>query len=161
MSAESYKPLGLIAIVILWFGLGFLVARWPKGLHATFSQHAAASRITELYYVGLFAITLPMLMAFFVGWFAPVFRLSSIFLVLIWGSVLAQFVVTLIPETGGWKTQWHRVLSFGSAGLLVPALAMVTAASRVSVGARLASCVCLLAMLEIIAVMVLSKAQHR
>jgi hypothetical protein len=128
---EFFKHFGLASALLLTIGLTFLITRWPLGRHATFSKHAAAQRITIIYYIGLFALALPVLLLFFIGWFVPTFHIAYWFVVFAVASQLLQHAVTIIPETGGWRTSWHRFLTGCSALLLVPMLALVIASPAI------------------------------
>jgi len=127
------RLLGPIAVFILICGLAFVIAKWPQGRHKTFSQHVAVQKITIYYYIGLFAITLPLLLLFFALWFVPTFQLSQWFMVSIVASSIAQFACTLIPEVGGWKTKYHRMLAGISAVLLLPCMTLLLLADSVAV----------------------------
>jgi hypothetical protein len=128
----AYRHLGLLASVILFAGLWFIVWRWPEGKHLTFSQHVALHKHRILYYVGLFSVVLPLLLLFFVGWFAPAFKLSAWFEAFMIISALTQYACTLIPEVGGRKTTYHRFLAGVSAACLIPPIALLLGSDLVS-----------------------------
>lgn len=138
-----------------------LVRKWPQGFHATFSQHAAAYRHTILYYNLLFTIVLPLLVLFFVGWFAPYFELPPVFTICLVISAVAQYIVTIIPETGGWKTRWHRIITAISALLILPALTVLLFAPSLSFVGRLIVLVGLFVMLGILVFAVIVNGKHR
>lgn len=160
-AVDTYRPLGAVAIAVLIAGLLFLVMRWPQGKHATFSQHAAAYRHTVVYYNLLFTIVLPLLLLFFAGWFAPYFGLSVWFTVFLFASAICQYIVTLIPETGGWKTQWHRYITFSSVLLLFPALILMIFSPTFNLASKLVMCVALGAMLGIVVYIAAVRGQHK
>lgn len=126
---SDYTYLGLLAVSILVVGLAFVVIHWPKDRHATFSQHVAVRTQSIIYYVALFAIVLPLLTLFFINWFVPTFQVSPWFTILVIASSTAQIACTLIPETGGWRSQYHRALAGISGLLLLPALALLLMSS--------------------------------
>lgn len=158
---EVYRYFAALAVFVLVIGLSFLVVRWPQGKHVTFSLHAAAYRHTVLYYNLLFTIVLPLLVLFFAGWFGPYFGLSPWFTVFVVASSVAQYIVTLIPETGGWKTRWHRAITALSALCLLPALALVLATPSLSLAARLLTLASLIAMVGIIGYLALIGGRHK
>lgn len=119
---ESFKYFGLLAFVILIIGLAFVVIKWPQNNHLTFSQHVARQRSSILYYIGLFSVTLPLLLLFFTFWFIPTFDVSIWFAVFLVVSSATQYACTFIPETGRWKTKYHRLLSGISGICLIPLL---------------------------------------
>lgn len=119
------KYFGLVSFLILVCGLLFTVVRWRGGLHMTFSQHVARSRSSIIYYSLLFAVALPLLYLFFTHWFVLEFKLPSWFSVFVTISVVMQFLCTLIPEVGGWKTLVHRVLASISGVTLLPLMIML------------------------------------
>lgn len=144
------QSLGALAIFILICGLLFLVLKWPQSKHVTFSGHAAAYKHTIIYYNLLFTIFLPLLIIFFATWFVPKLHLSFYFLVFIIASSILQYVVTIIPETGGWKTKYHRFLAFFSAILLLPPIAIIAFANSVSMTGRITAFFGLIVMIGII-----------
>lgn len=122
---ESFKYFGLLAFVILIIGLAFVVIKWPQNNHLTFSQHIAKQRSSILYYIGLFSVTLPLLLSFFIFWFMPTFDVSIWFAVFLVVSSAAQYACTFIPETSGWKVKYHRLLSGISGICLIPLLVIL------------------------------------
>lgn len=158
---ELYKFFGALAIFILIIGLTFLAVKWPQGKHMTFSQHAAAYKHTILYYNLLFTITLPLLVLFFAGWFAPQFGLSVWFTACMVVSAALQYVVTLVPETGGRKTQWHRAITGVSVLLLLPALAMLYFSDSVSHAGKLLIATSLTAMVTILIYLTAINGKHK
>lgn len=129
----TIQLLGPIAVLILICGLAFLLIKWPQGRHKTFSQHVAVRRFTTYYYVGLFAVTLPLLFVFFSQWFVPTFQLSEWFMACVTVSLVAQFACTLIPEVGGWKTKYHRMFAGLSAALFLPCMIFLLLADSIAV----------------------------
>ena len=129
---EGFRHLGLLAIILLSLGLAYIVIAWPLSRHNTFSQHIAKSRISIVYYIVLFAIVLPLLALFFLWWFSPSLKLSLYFNVCIMAALVAQFVCTLIPETGSWRSTVHRLFAAISALLLIPALGLVLVSREIT-----------------------------
>lgn len=159
--SEVYKHFGLLSAALLTPGLLFVVLRWPQGKHRTFSQHIATSKTAIIYYVLLFSIVLPLLVLFFLKWFIPYFRFSSIFTVSIIVAALLQFLCTLIPEVGGWKSTIHRALAFLSADLLLIPVLLVTISPFVSTLARATSLLSFAVMASIALLLIRSKAEHK
>jgi len=136
------KSLGLIATVLLTLGLGFVIARWPEGGRKTFSQRVAVERHRTIYYIALFTIVLPLLLTFFLGWFAPQFGLSAWFGIFVIISSVTQYACTFIPEIGAWRTQVHRTLAGISASCLLPALACVLWVDTIETSAKVFAGIC-------------------
>jgi hypothetical protein len=147
---EAYKEFLIFTIIILCVGLTFLAVRWPQGINATFSQHAAAQKKTMRYYFALFFVALPLLSLFFIFWFVPTFKLPIWFTVCALASELFQHSVTCIPETGGWRTRWHVLLTNCSAALLVPLLLFILWSPHISDASKKVVIVCLAVMAAII-----------
>ena len=158
---EFYKHLLFVALLILVTGLIVLAVRWPQGMGKTFSQHAAAQRFTIYYYIGLFTLVLPLLLAFFVGYLIPTLQLPTWFSVCIIFSMLTQYACTLIPETGGWKTTVHRVLAGISALLLLPCLQILLAADSVSQSDKSYIVFPFLLMISAVATLIVMKGQAK
>ena len=158
---EVYKPLGALAVLIIIVGLVYLVVKWPQGKHTTFSQHAAAHKHTILYYNLLFTIVLPLLLLFFIGWFVPEFGMSPWFMYFLVPACVAQYVVTVIPETGGWKTAWHRVITFTSVLLLLLALSTMVLSPAFSTASKAFMLASLVAMAGIISFVAFRNGQHK
>ena len=137
---------GLISFLILVCGLLFTVIRWKGGLHMTFSQHVARSRWSIVYYSALFAVSLPVMYLFFAGWFVPTFHLTDWFLIFVAISITTQFLCTLFPETGGWKTTVHRILTGISGVALLPLVSMMIGSPFISLSERVLAVVCAVVM---------------
>lgn len=157
----EYKYLGLIAITILTLGLAFVALKWPEGKHLTFSQHVAKNMHRIIYYNLLFTIVLPLLLLFFWGWFIPTFDISTWFGVLIVASSVTQYTCTLIPEVGGWKTRYHRLLAGASAIFLVPAQLLLLFANNVEILSKIVVAISLCIMLAVIFLIAINKGQHK
>lgn len=137
-----------------------MIIRWPQGKHATFSQHVAPRRQSIIYYSALFCIVLPILLLFFVGWFTPTFNLPVWFNLFIVASSITQIVCTLIPETGGWKTTYHRMLAGLSATCLIPALLLIAFSNQFDGISRVLAVLGTAAMLGIIITLIRSGGKH-
>lgn len=121
----------VLIVLLVSVGLAFLVLKWPGGMHLTFSQHAAKTKWSQLYYCLLFVITLPLLTYFLVR-LASSKHLPAIFLDAALVAVIFQFLCTLVPEVGGVKTIVHRVLTGISAAAMLPLVAILAVASSLS-----------------------------
>lgn len=124
------KYLGIISIGILFTGLLFLIKKWPKNIHYTFSQHAATNKASTLYYICLFTVTLPILAIFLFAWLVPTFNISALFVVLISLSLIFQYACTFVPEVGT-NLKNHQLLAGISGLLLLPGLVVLLYASGV------------------------------
>ena len=98
----------------------------------TFSQHAAATRYSTLYYALLFMLTLPMVYLFFDVWLVPVKHLPSFFLWFAGIAITLQILCSFVPETGGVKTIIHRGLAALSALFLIPLVIIIATASSMA-----------------------------
>lgn len=115
--------LGVISITVLTTGLTLIPIIWPLSAKHTFSQHIARHRSSMIYYLILFSIFLPLFLFFFLGWFVPHFQLPVVVTVAILFVGVTQYACTFIPETVGWRRQWHRALAGASAFGLMPIVA--------------------------------------
>lgn len=156
----DYKYFGLLASLILLGGLLFIIWRWPQSKDLTFSQHVATQKNAILYYVFLFSIVLPLLLLFFINWFIPTFKLPALFAICISISSATQFACTLIPETEGWRTKYHRMLAGISALFLLPPLLLLITLDNLTILGRCLAFTGLLTMLSIIYVLVRGKGEH-
>ena len=91
----------------------------------TFSEHAAQTRGSIVYYLVTYSIHLLAFYVFIVNWFVPAFRLPTIFTVVTVVAVLGELVALLVPTTGGRKTMVHDAASFLMLALLVPLSGMI------------------------------------
>lgn len=158
---QTYMNFGLIAAVITVMGLLFLVRKWPKGSQYTFSQHSAAHKASTIYYSALFAVMLPLLLLFFIKWFIPTFKLSIWFTILIVLSAATQFTCTLVPESGGLKSKYHRLLAGCSAVLLLPAMYILIVSGNITTSMTMLAFTMLGIMLGITAFLAVAKGAHK
>lgn len=159
-SIESYKSLGIITVTILTGGLAFLLWRWPQGRHMTFSQHAAQHRSAAIYYFLVFTLVLPLLVIFFMNWFAPMFHLSPMFTIFIIIASLFQYSVTIIPEVGGWKTLYHLIGSAISGISMLFALVTVLFANQISNIGKVVTLTSILFMVILLSIGIKNKIKH-
>jgi hypothetical protein len=123
-SIFSEKHFGIISIAILLMGLLFLIKKWPKSIHHTFSQHATTSKASIIYYISLFTITLPLLAIFLLVWFVPMFNVPMVFIIFISLSLICQYACTFVPEIGA-NIKNHQLLAGISGLLLLPSLVVL------------------------------------
>lgn len=161
MAIETFKPLGLVSAIILIVGLSLVVRYWPQGMSKTFSQHVASSKRGILYYTLLFTVVLSILLVFFIGWFVPYFGLSAWFTFFLVFSAATQYLCTLVPETGGKKSQLHRMLAGASAVALLPVMAILARSNNISAAARAITLASLVVMIWIVATIAYRKAEHK
>ena len=105
----------------------------------SYSKHAAATNAGAVYYFCTFAPTLALLFLFVQKWFAPTFRLPSVFVSLTLFAVTGQFFALLIPSKGGRMTLWHDLTSYVMFILLVPLCIIIFQCQEISLVARTAS----------------------
>ncbi|HET7673610.1 MAG TPA: hypothetical protein VFK11_03810, partial [Candidatus Saccharimonadales bacterium] len=97
----SFKPFGLISILITWMGLLFLLYKWKGNKSMSFSLHAAQTKAGQIYYFILFSITLPLFFLFILRWYAPFLGLSNIFIAVVLVGILGQILAIIVPAVGG------------------------------------------------------------
>jgi len=158
---ELYKYSFFVALFVLIVGLILLVAKWPQGMGKSFSQHAAAQKFTIYYYIGLFTVVLPLLMAFFLGYLIPTLQLPIWFTICIIASMITQYACTFIPEIGGWKTHLHLALAGISALFLLPCVQMLLAAGTVSQADKSIIVFPFLLMISAVALVIIMKGKLR
>ena len=130
----------LIDSTLIVSGLTMLLYKWPhKGIQYTFSQHAAQTKSSYLYYIGFFVVTLPMLLYFFAVWFVPNLALPKMFLLFASIVVIFQIVCTFFPDNGGINTVLHRILTSISAFAMIPLVFMIANGSNVSIAGQIIS----------------------
>lgn len=156
----GFKHLGALAVAVLFGGLTLLVTKWPQTPQMTFSQHAAVYRHTILYYCALFTVALPLALLFFIGWFVPTFDLPVLFSVFIIMSCITQYICTLIPETGGRKSQIHQTMAGISAVSLVPPLFLILNSNHVGGIAKVVTVICLSIMMIILGMVGMNKQKY-
>jgi hypothetical protein len=145
----SEKYFGIVSIAILLMGLLFLIKKWPKNIHHTFSQHAATNKASIIYYISLFTITLPLLAIFLFAWLVPTFNIPALFIALISLSLICQYACTLVPEIGaGIKNP--QTLAGISGLLLLPSLVVLLYVPGVDIIDKIITAISLFIMIGII-----------
>ena len=155
------QSLALISFIVLICGLLFLVFKWPKSIHVTFSGHAARNKFTIIYYNILLSVVMALLLAFFITWFVPKFHLSIWFLVSIIIACIFEYFATVIPEIGGWKTTFHRTVTFVSVIFLFLSLVFIIFSESISRFGRISSMLSLFIMVSIIALVAIRRHKQR
>jgi hypothetical protein len=118
----------------------------------TFSQHIATDRWSKIYYSLLFLVTLPLLLWFFIAWFAPEKDLPVAFVWFATIAVIFQIACTFVPEVGGIRTEIHRVLTGISGFAMLPLVIMLASAEHLSLFARLVAAGMLVVMLALLVI---------
>lgn len=155
-----YKYFGLLSIVLLIIGLITVIKKWPHNASYSFSQHVAPKKSSILYYAALFFITMPLLVLFIMKWFTPQFGVSRWFGVLTLISAVAQCICTLVPETGGRKSLYHRFFAGLSAIVLIPSSLILLLWSRIDFIDKMLLGLGVVTMLWVVTIVVRSRAQH-
>ncbi len=126
----------IVVVIMLITGLSYTVVKWPGGLHMTFSQHVIATRWSKIYYASLFLVTLPLFVWFIGSWLIPQKQLPGTFLWFTCVAALFQLACTWFPETGGWRTTVHRVLTGVSGVAMLPLMFILATTSSISISVR-------------------------
>lgn len=84
-----------------------MLYRWPADYMKTYSQNAARTRGSIIYYGALVLTFLVMFSAFVYGWLIPTLHLPRVFTAAFTVGVVAQAVAGIVPETHGWKVRTH------------------------------------------------------
>lgn len=148
----NYRHLGLLAVALIVIGIVFVLYTWPQNRNLTLSQHVARKREAILFYSALFFVTMPILVTFFIKWFVPEFRISGWFTAAMVGSAVSQCACTLVPETGGKQSMYHRILAGISAALLLPALVILLVQDSLGAAQKVVVAGSLLVMLCVVAI---------
>lgn len=122
----SDAHLGAAAAVVLIIGLVYLLQRWPLDIHHTFSQHAATSKTSAVYYSVLFGVVVSLLALFFFGWFIPTLELTGLYAAVIALAIVTQQLCTFVPERKGSSVAIHRLLAGVSAVMLFASQLLLT-----------------------------------
>jgi hypothetical protein len=101
------KTLGLVSFLYFGVGVAFMLYRWPADYTKTYSQNAARTRGSIIYYGALVLTFLVMFSAFVYGWLIPTLHLPRVFTAAFTIGVVAQAVAGIVPETHGWKVRTH------------------------------------------------------
>jgi len=156
----SFQHLGLVSFLLLFGGAALIIRKWPLGKHQTVSQHVAANKRLAWCFVLLSAIFLSLFLPFLAHWFIPTFHISIWFSVFVTVASTAQFASALIPEVGGWKTQWHRALAGMTAVSLAPALIVLLSTDAVPMAGKAVTWFCLAVMAIILVLLIKSGGKH-
>ena len=151
----------ILIILLLVVGLTFTAIKWKGGLHMTFSQHAATSRWSKIFYSLLFLVTLPMLMLFFVAWFVPTKNLPSAFLWFAAIAIIFQIACTWVPEEGGRRTTVHRILAGISGVALLPLVVIIATSPHLSLLLKNIAWVALFVMMILLGITLMNQKGYR
>jgi hypothetical protein len=116
---------------MIWF--------WKGDLDKTFSQNAARSKTTIVYYAVMWLICLPPFAWFLLFPFYEALQLNMMFRVFGVIAATGMLIAALIPETTGWKVFVHRYSAFLMAWCFVPLSLLISLSSVVSGFAKVVS----------------------
>jgi hypothetical protein len=135
---ETLKPLGVIAIALLWAALITMVKIWGRDNTMTFSKHAGTNRKAFIILGVVQAIVLPTFTVFTLGWFSPRFQMPLLFDVMAVLSAAGFLFASWLPDTGkGVKSAIHGTSAYTGAMLLVPLTAIICLAPDLPTFARI------------------------
>ena len=135
----SWDSLGLISVVASWLGLLFMIWYWKGSVDKTFSQNAARSKTTIIYYALLWLICLPLFSWFMLIPFYEALELNILFRIFAILASLGMLIAALIPETTGWKINVHRYSAFLMAWCFVPLSLLISLSPTASNLAKVVS----------------------
>jgi hypothetical protein len=150
----------LYSLGTLIFGLLGLLVWKGFATNRTFSQKAATSRASIIYYVVLFSVALPMLYLFFAELVIVELQLSDAFYLIMVISLLGQFICTLFPEKGGTVVA-HRLFTGISGTLLLPMLVMIALSPRATLLVSWAAILSVAIMSALLVVGLMNQSGHR
>jgi hypothetical protein len=101
------KSLGLVSFLYFGAGVAYMLHRWPADLKKTYSQNAARTQGSIVYYGVLVLTFVAMLCTFAYSWLIPALHLSVVFTSAFSIGAMAQAVAGIVPETHGCKTRVH------------------------------------------------------
>lgn len=117
---------GLVAVLLNWAGLLFLIRKWPGDASMTFSQHAGRHRSSAIYYAALWSICLPPFYWWLVGPLTDRLNLSWPFVAMATVATAGMTIAALVPEIGRQPyTRIHRIAAFTMVYLFIPMVAYV------------------------------------
>ena len=125
-----YELLGIVSILWLWSSFFILTRLWPGNISMTFSEHAAQTKGSIVYYFLTFSVFLISFYVFIIKWLMPTYHLPKLFTLLITLALLGEFLALIVPTTGGVKTRVHDGASFLMLGLLVPLSGLIVTSSH-------------------------------
>lgn len=129
---KQVQHLLILVIILLITALSFLLIKWPGGMDKTFSQHAAATKWSKVYYSLLFVVTLPLLFWYISGWLVSSKNMPDAFLWFAGIAVAFQILCTFFPEEGDLNIKIHRILTGISGVAMLPMVAIIAFSSSVS-----------------------------
>jgi hypothetical protein len=118
----SWDSIGLLAIFATWVGLIFLIIKWPGNRSMTYSQHAAQTINSRIYYAAMWIIILPVFYYFVAIWLKDQLNLSDAYFVVASLATAGMLVAALVPEIGHKPRIIHRYAAFAMSTLMVPLL---------------------------------------
>ncbi len=126
----------------------------------TFSQHAAQYKSSQIYYLFLWLVCLPLFYVFMVAWFVPEFSLGWISTLCISLGSLGLAIAATVPETTGWRVTVHRYSAFGQALFLLPVVLIIAVSPEIGNAARLFAGLSTIIMLSEVLLLTYHKRAH-
>ncbi len=148
------------SLAILISGLLGLLVWKGFSIKRTFSQKAATSQASTIYYSLLFAVAIPLLYLFFTTDLMPRLQLETEFYVIMTVSLVAQFLCTLLPERGR-TIMAHRVVTGISGVLLLPMLLIIALSGNTTLTEHIMTIFSLLCMTGLLIIAGVNQLEHR
>lgn len=156
------KYLGLVLVMVTWLAGVYLVTKWRDRTLPTISRHAASSKRALLLFAAVLIGCGIVFYAWLLAWFCPHLQLGLPFKIILTIAIACQLVTAASPDTAGLSRTIHRIAAYTMAALYLPLTALILAAPRISVAARVLDSLAGLYMLAtFVAVVLLGKAKTR
>lgn len=118
-----YKYSGLVAFVLTWFAVFYVLYRSPREFDKSISHHAAKNTKKYIVFAVLISLALFFLSIFAFLWLAPHLSLNGYLVALFAIAIVMELLTTWIPLTEGRTYHMHNLLSYGTA-LLLPIIVL-------------------------------------
>jgi len=129
---EAVKPLGAMAITIMWAAMAILVTKWPRQAGISISRHAAQNRKTYLMMAAVETFTLSIFFVFTVWWFVPTFLMPLGYTFCVAIASAGLILAALVPDTSKLKHKIHQIAAYTASAFFVPALVYIAVNTNVA-----------------------------
>jgi hypothetical protein len=133
---EAFHHLGLLSLVSVFAGLGYILKRWGKVSIMSLSSHAARQRHSYLVFASAITVSCVLFALFMFGWLIPTLGMPAWYSTLTAVALVCALIAAYVPDNGGRNSTIHGIGAWTMAVSSLVLVAGLLFSSEVGVAAK-------------------------
>lgn len=157
MSIDIYKFAGILAFLISWSAMLYVVFSQGKNNSWSISLHTAKTKKAILLLAFMSPLTMGLYMLFVIKWMAPTYHLSTLFILLNVIADTGYILAAWVPSIKGTRELIHNILTGGASVLAIAITYILAHSASIAALPRSINAVSTILMILIIGYLVINK----